>query len=91
MANFAKDKKRVREGKIGAPTKTGKVRDQWLSKQRATVDELALLKELLAVMKYRRGINSMMDLIMYMAENEYSKQDEIRVIAGSVATKNAGE
>jgi hypothetical protein len=81
MANFVKVKQRVKTGQIGAPTKSGKPRDKWLAKQRATDDELALIKELQAVLSKRRQIKSTMDMIMYLVEKEYAHQDAIRVIS----------
>jgi hypothetical protein len=81
MANYVKEKSRFRNAQIGAPLKNGLPRDRWLAKQRATVDELALINELKLVLSKRLKIHSTMDMIMYLVEKEYSKQDHQRVIS----------
>lgn len=81
MANFVKDKQRVKSGKIGAPTKNGTKRDQWFNKCRVTEDELVLINELFEVLKKRKNIESKSDMLMYLVNKEYSHQDGIRVIS----------
>lgn len=81
MANFITEKKRVKTGKAGAPTKTGTVRDQWFGKQRVTEDELILINELFEVLKKRKNITSKSDMLMYLVQKEYTHQDSIRVIS----------
>jgi GTPase len=81
MANFVTEKKRIKTGKIGAPTKNGVKRDKWFGKQRVTEDELVLIEELFEVLKKRRNITSKSDMLMYLVNKEYSHQDEIRVIS----------
>ncbi len=81
MANFIKATQRIKTGKLGAPTKSGKARDKRFE-CRATEDELALIDELVAVLHKRRQVgNTRMDMLMYLVEREYAKQDEIRVIS----------
>lgn len=43
-------------------------------------DESKLFDDLLTVMKKRRNINSSVDLFMYLVNQEYTKQDRIRII-----------
>lgn len=81
MANFVTEKKRVKTGKIGAPTKNGTKRDKWFGKQRVSEDELILIEELFEVLKKRRNITSKSDMLMYLVNKEYSHQDDIRVIS----------
>lgn len=81
MANFVKAKNTFRTNKIGAPTKNGLPRDRWLAKQRATAHELELINELKVVLAKRLNIHSTMDMIMYLVEKEYGKQDHQRVIS----------
>lgn len=81
MANFVKEKKRIKTGNIGAPTKSGTPRNEWFGKQRVTKDELILINELFEVLKKRRNITSKSDMLMYLVQKEYSHQDSIRVIS----------
>lgn len=67
--------------KRGRAPKGAKKRSERLD-LRASEQEIALLDELVQVLHKRRGVGlSRMDLIAYLLEREYAKQDEIRVIS----------
>jgi len=67
--------------KRGAPIKGNKKRGERLD-LRASETEIAMLDELVQVLHKRRGVGlSRMDLIAYLLEREYEKQDKIRVIS----------
>ncbi len=81
MANFITEKKRVQTGLKGAPTKTGTARSKRFE-CRVTEDELGMINELVKVLAARRNVEvSRIDMLMYLVDKEYNKQDSIRVIS----------
>ncbi len=72
MANFVK---------AGRPVRGAKKRSERLD-LRASAQEIEMLDELVQVLNKRRNVGlSRMDCIAYLLENEYTKQDMIRVIS----------
>lgn len=84
MADFSKTKKSLKglnNGIKGAPIKGTQKRDRRLD-LRASQSELDLIDELVKVLHERRNVGkTRMDMLMYLVEREYTKQDALRVIS----------
>lgn len=65
--------------KVGRPRIGAKKREKQV-KFFIDEDESDLFASLFVIMNKRRGINSRVDLFMYLVNREFTKQDKLRVV-----------